>query len=79
MFSILQVHVKVQDINDNRPEFSDEEYVIEISEDTVPATDILTVSATDKDENGRLFYTIHSYTDKASNGKFKINSETGEN
>ena len=66
------------DINDNRPEFTQKEYSVDISEKTPPETDILTVSATDADDDKRLFYTIYSATDKESRNKFKINSETGE-
>ena len=67
------------DINDNRPQFSQGTYEMTVGENTARGTDILTVEATDQDEDKRLFYTIHSSTDNASREKFKINSETGEN
>ena len=73
----LQILVTVLDINDNRPQFSQPKYTVSISENTAPGTDVITVTATDLDEDKRLFYTIHSFTDQISRSKFKINSETG--
>ena len=65
------------DINDNRPQFSQSKYEVSTAENTAPGTDVVTVTATDLDEDKRLFYTIHSSTDQTSRSKFKINSETG--
>ena len=77
IFAVSQAHIIVQDVNDKQPEFSSQEYSIEIAENIAPGTEIITVSATDGDQDDHLFYTIHSYMDRASNGKFRINSETG--
>ena len=46
-------------------------------ENVVPGTSIHTISATDADDNKRLFYSIHAVTDTASQGLFDINSESG--
>ena len=70
--------VTVVDVNDNQPMFSKGAYRVDLKENVTPGTAILTVTATDLDGDKRLFYTIHATMDKASNGKFKINSETGE-
>ncbi len=69
--------MSVLDINDNRPQFSQTTYEVTIPENTAPGTDIITVMASDLDEDKRLFYTIHASTDQASRSMFKINSETG--
>lgn len=65
------------DINDNRPQFTASKYEVNVPENTAAGATILPVSATDRDEDSRLFYTIHSFTDLASRTKFKINTETG--
>ncbi len=70
--------MSVLDINDNRPVFTRSLYEVAVSENTAPGTDVITVTATDLDEDKRLFYTIHASTEQTSRSKFKINSETGE-
>ena len=71
------MRVRVLDINDNRPQFEQALYKVDIPENTPKGTDILTVIATDRDEDKRLFYTIHSSVEKSSLNKFRINSQTG--
>jgi protocadherin Fat 1/2/3 len=71
------VSVKVLDINDNRPEFAQDSYKAEISENSKIGTSVLVVSAIDRDEDKRLFYTIHTATNTASLKKFNIDSDTG--
>ena len=73
----LQVKVVVLDINDNTPMFSQSQYLAEVSEGLAPGSEVLTVTATDLDEDKHLFFTIHSVTSPASNNKFKINSVSG--
>lgn len=65
------------DINDNTPQFGRSTYEVNVTEATPIGTDICSVTATDADEDGRLFYTIHSTTSPSSLSKFRINSETG--
>ncbi|XP_070553228.1 protocadherin Fat 1-like isoform X2 [Ptychodera flava] len=72
-----QVHVNVIDTNDNRPEFVEEQYSLEIPEDTEVDTVVLKVTATDRDKENRLSYVIHESTDPSSKGKFRIDSRTG--
>ncbi|XP_064636197.1 protocadherin Fat 1-like isoform X4 [Lineus longissimus] len=71
------VAVTVLDINDNRPEFAQQSYKAEISENSKIGTSVLVVSAIDRDEDKRLFYTIHTATNTASLKKFVIDSDTG--
>lgn len=47
---LTQVFIKVIDTNDHRPQFSTSKYEVVIPEDTVPETEILQISAVDKDE-----------------------------
>ncbi|KAH0616155.1 hypothetical protein JD844_027065 [Phrynosoma platyrhinos] len=72
-----QVYIKVIDTNDHRPEFSSSEYQVIIPEDTVPETEILQVSASDKDEKNKLIYSMQSSVDPVSLKKFRLDSATG--
>lgn len=69
--------MSVLDVNDNTPKFGQSTYEVNVTEATLVGTDICSVTASDADEDGRLFYTIHSATSTASLSKFRINSETG--
>ncbi|XP_029442811.1 protocadherin Fat 1 isoform X2 [Rhinatrema bivittatum] len=72
-----QVLIKIIDTNDHRPEFSTSKYEVLIPEDTVPETEILQISATDKDEKNKLIYTLQSSTDPVSLKKFRMDPGTG--
>ncbi|KAM8938795.1 protocadherin Fat 1 isoform 2-T2 [Pelodytes ibericus] len=72
-----QVLIKVIDTNDHRPEFSTSKYEVLIPEDITPETEILQVTATDRDEKNKLIYTLQSSTDPASLKKFRIDPATG--
>ncbi|XP_078250090.1 protocadherin Fat 1 isoform X4 [Pogona vitticeps] len=72
-----QVYIKVIDTNDHRPEFSTSEYQVIIPEDTVPETEILQVSASDRDEKNKLIYTVQSSMDPISLKKFRLDPATG--
>ncbi|XP_066574333.1 protocadherin Fat 1a isoform X3 [Amia ocellicauda] len=72
-----QVFIKVIDTNNHRPEFSQPKYEINIPEDTAPDTEILQISATDKDEKNKLIYTLQSSTDPFSLKKFRLDPGTG--
>ncbi|KAM4700502.1 protocadherin Fat 3 isoform 2-T2 [Discoglossus pictus] len=72
-----QVLIKVLDNNDNGPEFSQPSYEHIISEDVLPDTEVLQIKATDKDENHKLSYIIHSSIDPNSMRKFRIDPSTG--
>jgi protocadherin Fat 1/2/3 len=66
--------ITVLDTNDNPPEFLQEHYFVEVSEDKDINSEIIQVEATDKDlgSNGHVTYSILTDTDK-----FAIDSMTG--
>lgn len=47
------VVVVIQDVNDNDPVFSPPQYEVELAEDEPPGTPVVTVTATDADEDNR--------------------------
>ncbi|XP_059052501.1 protocadherin-like wing polarity protein stan [Achroia grisella] len=68
------VSVVVQDVNDNDPVFAPAQYDVEIAEDEPPGTPLVTVTATDADEDNRLHYEI---TGGNTRGRFSITSQNG--
>uniref|UniRef100_A0A3B3YZ12 Protocadherin-16 n=1 Tax=Poecilia mexicana TaxID=48701 RepID=A0A3B3YZ12_9TELE len=55
------VHIEIQDLNDNAPVFSPEEYTVSISSHAPPGTEVVNVIATDQDSGrfGQVTYEIH--------------------
>ncbi|XP_049820796.1 fat-like cadherin-related tumor suppressor homolog isoform X5 [Aethina tumida] len=72
-----QLNVTVIDINDHRPEFSESLYTVEISEAVPLETEVLKLKATDKDDDGKLIYSLHSAQNQISLATFKLDSLTG--
>ncbi|XP_050342751.1 protocadherin-like wing polarity protein stan [Nymphalis io] len=68
------VVVVIQDVNDNDPVFSPPQYEVELAEDEPPGTPVVTVTATDADEDNRLHYEI---TGGNTRGRFSITSQNG--
>ncbi|XP_064085068.1 protocadherin-like wing polarity protein stan isoform X1 [Macrobrachium nipponense] len=68
------VILQVQDQNDNNPIFHPKLYEVAVSESDYPGTPVVTVTATDKDENPRLHYTITSGNER---GRFSITAQNG--
>ncbi|KAI5643828.1 cadherin domain-containing protein [Phthorimaea operculella] len=68
------VVVVVQDVNDNDPVFSPAQYDVELAEDEPPGTPVVTVTATDADEDNKLHYEI---TGGNTRGRFSIASQNG--
>uniref|UniRef100_A0A8C6IZL5 Uncharacterized protein n=1 Tax=Melopsittacus undulatus TaxID=13146 RepID=A0A8C6IZL5_MELUD len=66
--------IKILDANDNPPEFLQDSYFIEVSENKEPNSEIIQIEATDKDlgVNGEVKYSLLTDTDK-----FTINAVTG--
>uniref|UniRef100_A0A8C5K818 FAT atypical cadherin 1 n=1 Tax=Jaculus jaculus TaxID=51337 RepID=A0A8C5K818_JACJA len=66
--------IMVLDANDNPPEFLQESYFVEVSEDKEVNSEIIQIEATDKDlgPNGYVMYSIVTDTDK-----FSVDSVTG--
>lgn len=52
------VYVKVQDVNDKPPKFTQQSYTAYVSERSVVNTEVLRVSATDTDVNAKILYSI---------------------
>ncbi|KAI1892191.1 hypothetical protein AGOR_G00130780 [Albula goreensis] len=73
----VRVYITVLDENDNVPQFSEKRYVVAVREDVRPHSEILRVSATDrdKDSNAAVHYNIISGN---SRGQFSIDSVTGD-
>nr|XP_004554058.2 cadherin EGF LAG seven-pass G-type receptor 3 isoform X2 [Maylandia zebra] len=73
----VKVFITVLDENDNVPQFSEKRYVVAVKENVRPHSEILRVSATDrdKDSNAVVHYNIISGN---SRGQFSIDSVTGE-
>ncbi|KAJ8262335.1 hypothetical protein GJAV_G00165280 [Gymnothorax javanicus] len=72
-----QVHIRVIDTNNHRPQFSQPRYEITIPEGTPPETEILRISASDADEKNKMAYTLLSSTDPFSLRKFRLDPGTG--
>ncbi|KAM8915162.1 cadherin EGF LAG seven-pass G-type receptor 2 isoform 1-T1 [Spinachia spinachia] len=70
------VHIVVEDDNDNAPQFSEKRYVVQVPEDMTPNTEILQVTATDKDRgsNAVVHFSIMSGNTR---GQFYIDAQTG--
>lgn len=68
------VVITVQDVNDNDPTFSPNFYEASMAEDQPPGTPVVTVTATDPDEDSRLHYEI---TSGNTRGRFAITSQNG--
>ncbi|XP_043826311.1 protocadherin Fat 1 isoform X3 [Dromiciops gliroides] len=66
--------IRVLDANDNKPEFLQDNYFVEVSEDRELYSEIIQIEAVDKDlgPNGEVKYYLLTDTDK-----FSIDSETG--
>lgn len=69
------VSITVMDVNDNNPTFSPKYYEAAIAEDQPPGTPVVTVIATDPDEDSRLHYEITSGNIR---GRFSITSQNGK-
>nr|XP_033782493.1 cadherin EGF LAG seven-pass G-type receptor 3 [Geotrypetes seraphini] len=71
------VEIKVNDVNDNAPQFLNAHYQGVVSEDALPFTSVLQISATDRDAlaNGRVQYTFQNGED--GDGDFTIEPTSG--
>lgn len=74
---LTQLYVTVIDINDHRPEFTESTYKIDISENIDEGTEILQLHATDRDEDKKLFFSLHAARDPISLQIFRVDSVTG--
>lgn len=71
------LYVAVINSNDHRPEFTQQEYRVEISENTEKDSEILQLHATDADDDKKLFYSLHTAKNPASLSLFRVDSVSG--
>uniref|UniRef100_A0A3B5L9E8 Uncharacterized protein n=1 Tax=Xiphophorus couchianus TaxID=32473 RepID=A0A3B5L9E8_9TELE len=72
-----QVLIRVIDTNNHRPQFTQQVYVVNVPEDEPAGTEVLQISAVDRDEKNKLTYTLLSSTDPFSLRKFRLDPGTG--
>uniref|UniRef100_A0A3P9HZR5 FAT atypical cadherin 1 n=1 Tax=Oryzias latipes TaxID=8090 RepID=A0A3P9HZR5_ORYLA len=72
-----QVLIRVIDTNNHRPQFSNQVYVVNIPEDEPAGTEVMQISAVDRDEKNKLTFTLLSSTDPFSLRKFRLDPGTG--
>ncbi|XP_072573214.1 protocadherin alpha-C2-like [Paramormyrops kingsleyae] len=72
--------VRVQDVNDNAPQFDRQIYYVNISENSPIGTPVIKLNATDLDEgsNADIIYSFTLYTSEKTQDLFSLNSNTGE-
>lgn len=75
--SLPKVLIRVIDTNNHRPEFSQPAYVVNIPEDKPVGTEVMQISAVDRDEKNKLTFTLLSSTDPFSLRKFRLDPGTG--
>lgn len=66
------LYVSVLDVNDNRPEFSESVYKVDISENVVEGTTVLQLMASDKDQDQNLMYYLETAKNPVSLKIFRV-------
>ncbi|XP_070769934.1 protocadherin alpha-3-like [Enoplosus armatus] len=76
------INIVVSDVNDNRPEFSQNPYTFYITENNNPGASILAVEARDHDEGSNALISYHILRDRGGEHFFtsflNVNSENGD-
>uniref|UniRef100_A0A665T5P9 FAT atypical cadherin 1a n=1 Tax=Echeneis naucrates TaxID=173247 RepID=A0A665T5P9_ECHNA len=72
-----QVLIRVIDTNNHRPQFSQQSYTVNVPEDMAAGSEVLQISAVDRDEKNKLTFTLLSSTDPFSLRKFRLDPGTG--
>ncbi|XP_060935135.1 protocadherin alpha-6-like [Limanda limanda] len=77
---LMNILVKVLDVNDNGPVFSQEVYSVMLNENAAVGTTVLQVNASDLDEgpNGDVVYSFSNSVNRKFFKLFEINPSTGE-
>lgn len=70
------VHIEIDDLNDNRPVFSPQEYAVSISSHTPPGTEIINVIAADAD-SGRFGQVTYNILPGDMSTLFGLDTQTG--
>ncbi|XP_047222516.1 protocadherin-23 [Girardinichthys multiradiatus] len=70
------VHIEIQDLNDNPPVFSPEEYTVSVSSHAPPGTEIVNVIATDRD-SGRFGQITYKINPGDMSSLFTVDKQTG--
>ena len=78
--SILNLHISVEDLNDNPPVFTKDIYNVSVKNEGNQEKPIIIVSATDLDygENGKVSYQFSPQTKESNKKYFELNKSTGE-
>ncbi|XP_076594812.1 protocadherin alpha-8-like [Chaetodon auriga] len=76
----MNILVKVLDVNDNTPVFSEDVYSVTLAENAPVGTTVVQVNATDRDEgqNGEVYYSFGNSVNNKLFTLFDIDSSTGE-
>uniref|UniRef100_A0A3Q2TYG1 Protocadherin-16 n=1 Tax=Fundulus heteroclitus TaxID=8078 RepID=A0A3Q2TYG1_FUNHE len=70
------VHIEIQDLNDNPPVFSPEEYTVSVSSHAPPGTEVVNVIATDRD-SGRFGWITYKIPPGDMSSLFTLDRQTG--
>lgn len=71
------LYVSVLDVNDNRPEFSESIYKVDISESVVEGTTVLQLMAIDRDQDHNLMFYLETAKNPVSLKIFRVDSLKG--
>lgn len=71
------LYVSVLDVNDNRPEFSEVIYKVDISESVVEGTTVLQLMASDRDQDHNLMFYLETAKNPVSLKIFRVDSMKG--
>ncbi|XP_030621254.1 protocadherin alpha-C2-like [Chanos chanos] len=72
--------VRVLDTNDNAPQFDEERYIVNLTENSPIGSLVVKLNATDLDEgtNSEIVYSYSLYTSEKTQETFNLNPKTGE-
>lgn len=72
-----QLFVSVKDINEYRPKFSRDVYEVNVTENAEVGSPVVTLKATDDDQDLKLLYGIHSAQHVNSVKSFAVDYQSG--
>lgn len=74
---MFQLYVSVIDINEHRPVFSQNVYTVNVSESVSVDTALLTLQASDTDQDSKVAFSLHSARSAHSLALFKLDYQSG--